>query len=229
MPDIRRPPAHLRFLHPSGVEFLTNAIVIDFVLLPLIGACHGWLTNVIALKLLFRPANEVKFLGLKFQGLLPRRKEEIAESIGDIVENELLRIEDIKEQLSGDGTLDQLSRSISKTVADTVYERLPRLIPASMRDTVSTYLEQRLNREVKPIIERFLSDASRDDLMGGRIKGMVCSRIRGYDVAELEKVAKSVVGKELKAIENLGFVMGLGIGIIQGFFLLILRLLSLYG
>lgn len=42
--------------------------------LAIIGAFIGWMTNVFAIKLLFRPLQPVNILGIKLQGLIPKRK-----------------------------------------------------------------------------------------------------------------------------------------------------------
>ncbi len=48
-----------------------------FIILPLTGLIIGWLTNYIAIKLLFIPQKKV----LGIQGLIPRRKQKLAEKI----------------------------------------------------------------------------------------------------------------------------------------------------
>ncbi|MBS3099867.1 DUF445 family protein [Candidatus Pacearchaeota archaeon] len=50
-----------------------------FVILPLTGLLIGWITNYIAIKLLFFPRK--KTFGI--QGLIPKRKEKIAERIAE--------------------------------------------------------------------------------------------------------------------------------------------------
>ena len=48
---------------------------------PLISAMIGYLTNVVAIKMLFHPREPIRMLGLEIQGLLPRRQEAIANKI----------------------------------------------------------------------------------------------------------------------------------------------------
>lgn len=207
---------------------MVNAAVIDFIVLPLIGALHGWVTNIVALKLLFKPEREVSIFGLRFQGLLYKRQSEIAESIGEIVERELLRLDDIKDRLSADDTLGAVCQSISRAVADAVYDRLPKFIPKPAREAAANLCEAALPKELRPVIINLLNDPAHEDLLRGQIKPLVAARIRQFDVGELEAVTKQAVGKELKSIESLGFYMGLGIGVVQGFFLLLLRAASIY-
>ena len=69
--------------------------VTTILVLALIGALIGWITNILAIKLLFKPLVPFNILGIKIQGLIPKRRAEIAKNIGDIVENELLSMNDI--------------------------------------------------------------------------------------------------------------------------------------
>ncbi len=48
-----------------------------FIIFPPIGALIGWLTNYIAIKMLFYPRK--KFMG--FQGIIPKRKQILSEKI----------------------------------------------------------------------------------------------------------------------------------------------------
>ncbi|MFZ2635982.1 MAG: DUF445 family protein [Rectinemataceae bacterium] len=84
---------------------------------PLIGGVIGLFTNWLAIKMLFRPLKEIRVLGIKMPftpGILPRERERIADSVGEIVAKELLtpdaletRFQDpiLKEKLSA--TIDQ--------------------------------------------------------------------------------------------------------------------------
>ena len=62
-----------------------------FIFLPLTGALIGWITNLLAIRLLFHPRRPLRLwpLPFKIQGLLPKRREELAENIADIVSEQL--------------------------------------------------------------------------------------------------------------------------------------------
>jgi uncharacterized membrane protein YheB (UPF0754 family) len=63
-----------------------------FLVYPLLGAFVGYITNYIAIKLLFRPKRRV----LGVQGLLPKRKAEIAKRAGELVNDYLVNSEAIR-------------------------------------------------------------------------------------------------------------------------------------
>ncbi|GAB4246262.1 DUF445 family protein [Deferrisoma sp.] len=68
---------------------------------PVFGFVIGYATNALAIRMLFRPYEERRFLGLRFQGMIPRRKDEIARKVAEVVTTELLREERVAERLAG--------------------------------------------------------------------------------------------------------------------------------
>jgi len=58
-------------------------ILIKIGILSIIGASIGYITNVIAIKLLFRPVEPVNIISFKIQGVIPKRQNELSKSIGE--------------------------------------------------------------------------------------------------------------------------------------------------
>ena len=74
-----------------------------WLLPPLAGAVIGYVTNAIAIKMLFRPLKEIRLFGLRLPftpGILPRERRKLADSIGGMVERELLTAGVIRERLA---------------------------------------------------------------------------------------------------------------------------------
>ena len=71
----------------------------QFLVMILISGAIGWITNWVAIKMLFRPHKEINFGLFKIQGLIPKRRDEISENIADVVEKELISVDDIENKL----------------------------------------------------------------------------------------------------------------------------------
>ncbi len=74
----------------------------NFLLGPLVGAIIGYITNGIAIKMLFRPLNPITIGGytLPFTpGVIPKEKKRLAKSIGRVVSRELLNEEVFRKAL----------------------------------------------------------------------------------------------------------------------------------
>jgi uncharacterized membrane protein YheB (UPF0754 family) len=88
---------------------------------PLIGAFIGYLTNKVAVKMLFRPLKPWHVFGLRVPltpGVIPSKRHELAENIGAMVGGQLLTPQDIGEALSSERFQDHLRRIISNRVQD---------------------------------------------------------------------------------------------------------------
>lgn len=96
-----------------------------YIIPPLIGAIIGYCTNYIAVRMLFRPRNEIKVLGhtLPFTpGAIPKNKPRLAKAIGEVVETTFFGEETISAQfLSGkaeDNAVAQLVRGMDCPIED---------------------------------------------------------------------------------------------------------------
>jgi uncharacterized membrane-anchored protein YjiN (DUF445 family) len=83
---------------------------------PLAGAFIGFLTNVLAIRMLFRPLRELRIFGIRLPftpGILPRERRRLADSIGRMVERELLTPEILRERFAGREFREKFRRGLS--------------------------------------------------------------------------------------------------------------------
>ncbi|MDH5682271.1 MAG: DUF445 family protein, partial [Spirochaetota bacterium] len=72
---------------------------LDYILPPLLGAGIGYITNAVAIKMLFKPYREWRILGVRVPftpGVIPRHREELAGNIGKMVGTILLNEESLE-------------------------------------------------------------------------------------------------------------------------------------
>jgi uncharacterized membrane protein YheB (UPF0754 family) len=82
-----------------------------FIIPILVGAIIGYITNWLAIKMLFRPYNEKEFLGIHIPftpGLIPKEKSRIAKSVGETIGVHLLSPEIVTEALASDKMSNQI-------------------------------------------------------------------------------------------------------------------------
>ncbi|MFQ5901416.1 MAG: DUF445 domain-containing protein, partial [Thermodesulfobacteriota bacterium] len=85
-------------------------------LFPVTGAVIGWFTNYIAVKMLFRPYIPVKILGLSIQGIIPKRRKEIARGIAKAIERDLLSAKDLTGVLEDVDWEEEVEKSVEEVV-----------------------------------------------------------------------------------------------------------------
>ena len=75
--------------------------IIRILILAIIGGLIGYITNVIAIKLIFRPINPIKIpiLNIEIIGMIPKRKTEIATNIAKVVEEQFISVDEITDNI----------------------------------------------------------------------------------------------------------------------------------
>ncbi len=188
------------------------------VLTPLMGAFIGWVTNYLAVKMLFRPIRERRLLGLRLHGLVPRRRAEIATTVARTIERDLLSPEEISAVLHRLDWEDEVGR-VANDVVDRRL-RVVRSLPFSngLMDLLKETLARALLKEIEERRDGFV-DRFRERL---DLQGMVVERMERYDLAQFEALVLRVAERELAAIIWMGALLGFLIGLAQVGLLLLL-------
>jgi len=186
-------------------------------ILATVGAFIGWMTNVFAIKLLFRPLKPVRILGFELQGLIPKRRLEIAMSIGETVEKELVSINDIIDKFVEDLDKTEIKRMIKNKIEEIIRKKLPPFIPMGMvMGIVDEIIEHQGDELIDEITEKMIRKATGSI----NISQMIEDNINAFDLEKLEKITLELASNELKHIEYLGGLIGFLIGVVQGVIIL---------
>jgi uncharacterized membrane protein YheB (UPF0754 family) len=186
-------------------------------LLPVLSALIGWFTNFLAIRMIFRPRKAVSCMGIRVQGLLPRRQEEIALQVSETIEEEFFSSEDILKSLE---RID-LDKDIENFIDHIIDTDLPKILDGI--PLLGSFISEGILSKVKILFKQEIEQYS---LALGReiaeqagnavdVKEMVYEKISDYDIGRLEDIVKRIAGRELRHIEILGGVLGFVIGCIQ--------------
>jgi uncharacterized membrane protein YheB (UPF0754 family) len=189
---------------------------------PFVSALIGWLTNFIAIKMLFRPRHPRFILGLLLQGVIPRRQRDLALKIGEVVEEELLKSEDLlnaldTEELRGHLTAvieTRLDRFLREKVfrGEFLYERILTREPVQrVKRALVNELVNLFPLEVEAALKQLVEKVD--------IRKIVADRVAQFDFERLEHIVYRVARTELFWVEISGGVLGFIIGMVQVLFL----------
>ncbi len=187
-----------------------------YILLPIIGALIGWITNYIAIRLLFRPYVPVRLwlVPATFQGLIPKRRLQIAESVGRVVAEKLFSVEELTANVDM-LKLQAEAAKAAREAAERWCDKKMGLLPGSLRDFCSSYLCEAVSNEVAAqfpkMTERFFLQM-REQI---DIQNIVESKLNALSLEDMEEVVLAVARRELRQIEWLGGVLGFIIGLVQ--------------
>lgn len=158
------------------------------ILRPLIGAAIGYITNWIAVKMMFRPLKPVKIgkFTLPFTpGIIPKNKERIAESIGQTISENLLTEETLK--------LSLLSEEMKQTVKDRIIETLNSISENEItsKEFICKYIEENsYNMCLKNVNEK-LTNSIFETIVNYNIGKIIAEQI---ELSAKEKLKGSILG-----------------------------------
>jgi len=163
---------------------------------PAIGAIIGYVTNAIAIKMLFRPLYPVK-IG-KFQlpftpGILPRERHKLADSIGRMVEKELLTEEIIRQRLTQPDVLQAVEQGVSAATRQLLHTSLQRdseLTREAIRFLVQIIHNPRFLHSIESIVDILLEQLQHRNI----------SELSGKELEELQNLLQSLILQKLEQL-----------------------------
>lgn len=93
--------------------------MISYFLAPIVGGAIGYITNALAIKMLFRPHRAIYIFGMRVPltpGIIPKRKGQIADSIGNVVAANLMNHEVLQKYLLSDDMVGRVRTSVNEFV-----------------------------------------------------------------------------------------------------------------
>lgn len=191
--------------------------LIRILILAVIGGFIGYVTNVVAIRLIFRPIEPIKIpiLNIEIVGLIPKRRAEIAANVGEIIQEEFLSMDEILANVITDEDKEEVVRYIKARIKIIIHEKVS-FIPSGIKSMIQDYLGEIIESEVKQSIDELSKNIINKANERIDIQKMVEDKINELDLFELEEIIIRIAKKELKHIEILGLVLGFLIGIVQG-------------
>jgi len=187
-------------------------------LFPVFSALIGWVTNFIAVKMLFYPRQERNFYLFKLHGVFPKRQALLAQRLGRVVANELLSVQSIQAHVHNPETMEELNQTISTETEQYLRNKVENIrIPL-----ISTFIDEKRLTQIHGImikeIDQFIPkimDSMSEKLSTLDVETMVAEEVQKFDALKIEKLIKGILHKELHFIELAGAVLGFIIGLIQ--------------
>jgi uncharacterized membrane protein YheB (UPF0754 family) len=186
-------------------------------LLPFIGAITGWVTNWVAVKMLFHPKEPKNFGLFKVQGVFPKRQKLMAEKLGHIVAAELFSIDDVVEKMKNADNTEVLGFVESK-IDNFINVKLSGSMPMLamfLNDDLKNKIKTTLMEEIAEVIPGVIDSYANKLKNEVDVEAIVYEKVLNFSSDKLEEILYSIMKKEFKFIELLGGVLGFLIGIIQ--------------
>ena len=154
---------------------------------------------------------------MRFVGLIPKRKMDLAEKIAETVEKELISHRDVLSIIQSEDFHLQTGKVIRDKIEDFINTRvygnplLSMFVSADVVSKLSETIMEELNKEIPGVLDSlFESVETKLDF-----KKIIREKIEGFDTTRLESIVFSIASRELKSIEYLGGILGFIVGIVQ--------------
>jgi uncharacterized membrane protein YheB (UPF0754 family) len=193
-----------------------NLETIILLSIPVTSAIVGWVTNFLAVKMMFYP---IEFKGLKpflgWQGLIPAKRKEMAEIEVELVLGKLLSVEDIAKRLKPkqiNAAIERrLAQVLRRIVNDVMQESAPTLwsaMPVQGKNLVYT----RIELDIPNVVEKMVTDFQNNVSEILDIRELVVTHL--VENPELiNEIFLTAGQKEFPFIERSGFYFGFLFGI----------------
>jgi uncharacterized membrane protein YheB (UPF0754 family) len=187
--------------------------------MPVFGLFVGWFTDWLALKMIFRPKEPTKYLGLfTWQGLFLKRRKEVAAAYGDLIARDVLTPANIIDAVLSGPLSDQLFDMIQKHVQKMIDEEAglakPFIIFAvgtkrydEMKRMVLRKLMVRLPRTLKHL-EGYAAEAM-------DVRNTLTTKMQQLTVDEFEGILRPVFKQDEWILITVGAVLGFLVGELQ--------------
>ena len=182
-------------------------------LIPLITALVGYGTNWIAVKMLFHPRKRI----LGFQGVIPKRHDQLARSLSEVFERELVSNNELAGYLRNIEISDDIEELLDarlKGAIENFKGQIP-MIGMLLNESMVGKIQAKFKSEILKMLPEFKERLAGHVGSTIDLKVLVEDKVRNFSVRKLESIVMSVASRELRAVEFLGGVLGLIIGLVQ--------------
>ena len=190
----------------------------QLLVMVLISGAIGWITNWVAIKMLFRPHKEINFGLFKIQGLIPKRKAEIGTGIANIIQNELISVKDVISNIDREEFSKRLNKLIDdvldKNLKKKVKEKFP-LLQMFFTDKVAKDIGNTIKDIVMENQEKIFEIFSNYAEENIDFEIIISDKISNFSLDKLEEIITLLAKRELKHIEVIGAILGMIIGAVQ--------------
>jgi uncharacterized membrane protein YheB (UPF0754 family) len=184
-----------------------------YVLIPLTTAFAGWLANWLLIKLILNWA-------------LPKRQQQMAATIGQLVSKELFSFNEIEAKLMHPDNIKKILPQVEQHIDEFLRHRLKEAFPMIgmfIGEKTINQLKQVFMTELENIFPVVLKNYMTNLQKDLDIEKMVTQKLSSFPIQKLESALYGSMGKELRLATLIGALAGLGIGLLQVLLIIVLE------
>lgn len=188
--------------------------------LPVIGALIGWLTNWVAVKMLFHPKKPLRLGIVTVQGIFPKRQRAFAEQLSAVVATELFSIKEVTDKLQQKVDSEKVVTEIKNGIRDAIErimedEALLWVANLFVSDEKKWEIATKMASSFRPHLRQLAKNVAEDIENEMDVRAIVHTKVCNFSSDKLEEILFAIMKREFKFVEMVGAVLGFLIGSVQ--------------
>jgi len=190
----------------------------SWYLLPVLGVFIGWVTNWLAIWMIFEPVEPKRILGFKWQGLFIKRQDEVSEVYALIISNEVVTLRHIGDELMNGAQSDRTRQLVENSMRPAVDRAVGSARPlirmsvgtreyAEIRESVAT---EAVDYTIQP-----MQDPDFNRVQAKKIRELFRDRMREMSHKDFSEMLRTVIKEDEWLLYLHGAVLGFGGGLIH--------------
>ena len=187
-------------------------------LLPIFGVLIGYVTNYVAIVMIFEPVEPRRILGFNWQGLFLRRQEEVADVYAGIIAEDIVTVANIADELLHGPRADRTHQLIETAARPVMDRAVGPLAPAvrvavgrreydAIRDSVAA---EAVHHTIAP-----LEDPEFNRRQSKKIRQLTAERMRTMPPSDFSEMLRTAIKQDEWLLYLHGAVLGLGAGLVH--------------
>ncbi|MBA2240128.1 MAG: hypothetical protein H0W09_02605 [Solirubrobacterales bacterium] len=206
------------FLLGIPTAFLTEVVWHEWWLLPLFGIVIGYVTNLVAIWMIFEPTEPHRVLGFRWQGLFLKRQKQAAAKYAEVISEDIITVANIGDELVNGPSADRTRMLIESTMRSTVDRAAGRVSPA-LRIAVGSSEYDAIRESVASEAVDYTMEPLRDEAFNRRqrrsIREMISTKMAEMPPSEFSEMLRTAMREDEWLLYLHGAVLGFIAGLIH--------------
>ena len=199
------------------VIFITHAVP-QWWMLPLLGTIVGWVTNWLAISMIFEPNEPRRVLGRTWQGLFLKRRDHASEVYAEVVAEEIVTVSNIGEELvrgpSGDRTR-HLIESALRPAVDRAGGQLTPLVRVAVGTKEYDAIRESFATGGADFTMTPLQDEAFNAEQAEKLRGLMVERMKDLSNPDFAEMLRAGMREDEWLLILHGAVLGFGAGLVH--------------
>lgn len=194
--------------------------------IPIIAGFTGWLVNSLAVRLLFYPLHPVKIFGVALQGIIIKRKSELAPFVGKVVSEKLFSFAHVEQLSAGKENLKHIMPEVEGHIDHFLRVKLKQAMPVAgmfVGEKTISQLKEVFMAELQLLFPVIMKKYFTGLQNNHAVEHLVTETLANLSPEKLRSKVQPVIFRELRLIALAGAAAGFVTGVIVMMMLFFIR------